>query len=196
MARIAALERPFPEHITPILEAMMPAGVEPIGLFRTFAHNPAMTESMLGWGGYELSRHLSLTMRDREIVIDRTTALCGAEYEWGVHVAFFAERVGLDAAQISSLVHGSSSDSCWTSNRDRLLIRTADALHASSDVDDALWNELHAELSDAEVLDLVMLCGWYHAISFAVRVTQVTLEDGAPRFADVAPPVVSPATVG
>jgi hypothetical protein len=26
-------------------------------------------------------------MREREIVIDRVTASCGAEYEWGVHVS-------------------------------------------------------------------------------------------------------------
>ena len=40
-----------------------------------------------------------LTLRQREIVIDRVTARCGSEYEWGVHVAFFAKRAGLDAAQ-------------------------------------------------------------------------------------------------
>ncbi|HEV7760231.1 MAG TPA: hypothetical protein VGO78_14620 [Acidimicrobiales bacterium] len=31
-------------------------------------------------------------MRDREIVIDRTCARCGCQYEWGVHVAFFGDR--------------------------------------------------------------------------------------------------------
>jgi hypothetical protein len=29
----------------------------------------------------------SAAMREREIVIDRVTASCGAEYEWGVHVS-------------------------------------------------------------------------------------------------------------
>ena len=75
----------------------MPPGVPPIALFRTFARNLPMTEAMPGWGSYELGRDLSLSMRDREIVIDRTCARCGCEYEWGVHVAFFAERAGLTA---------------------------------------------------------------------------------------------------
>jgi len=31
-----------------------------------------------------------------------------------------------------------------------------------------------------------MLCGWYHAISFAANGARVPLEDSAPRFEDVA----------
>jgi hypothetical protein len=50
-----------------------------------------MAMAMRQWGGYELSRQLSLSMRQREIVINRVTALCGCEYEWGVHIAFFAD---------------------------------------------------------------------------------------------------------
>ena len=52
----------------------------------------AMTEAMGSWGRYELGRQLSLPLREREIAIDRTCARCGCEYEWGVHVAYFAER--------------------------------------------------------------------------------------------------------
>ena len=34
------------------------------------------------------------------------------------------------------------------------------------------------------VLDLLMLAGWYHAISYAANAARVELEDGAPRFHD------------
>jgi Carboxymuconolactone decarboxylase family len=60
-----------------------------------------MTAAMSGWGGYELSKRLSLWLRDREIIIDRTCARCRCQYEWGMHVAFFAERAGLSSAQIT-----------------------------------------------------------------------------------------------
>jgi Carboxymuconolactone decarboxylase family len=100
---------------------MMPPGVPPIALFRTFARNLTMTEAMRPWGGYELSHKLSLSLRDREIVIDRTCARCGCEYEWGVHVAYFAERAQLAPAQVASLTAGSADDECWTQERDRLL---------------------------------------------------------------------------
>ena len=51
-------------------------------------------------GGLLDPGHLSL--RQREIVIDRITALSGSEYEWGVHITIFAARAGLTEAQIRS----------------------------------------------------------------------------------------------
>ena len=118
-------------------------------------------------------------------MILRTTARCGAEYEWGVHVAFFAERAGLDGAQVTSLTHGSSSDPCWVDERERVLIDAVDELHEQSDLSDATWARLAAVRSEAECLDLLLLSGWYHAISFVARGARVDLEPGAPRFADV-----------
>ena len=114
----------------------MPPGVAPIGLFRTFVRNLPAATAMGGWGAYELGRQLSLTMRDREIVIDRTCARCGCEYEWGVHVAFFAERMALSAEGVRSLTAGGAADPCWTEPRDRLLVESVDQLHDTSDIDD------------------------------------------------------------
>ncbi|MGH9246619.1 MAG: carboxymuconolactone decarboxylase family protein [Acidimicrobiales bacterium] len=81
-----------------------------------------LSDAMSEWGSYELSKRVSLTMRDRELLIDRTCARCGCEYEWGVHRAFFAERVGLTAEQIASLAQGEPTDPCWVDPRDRLLL--------------------------------------------------------------------------
>lgn len=163
----------------------MPPGVPPIGLFRTFVRNLPMATAMGGWGGYELSRRLSIGMRDREIVIDRTCARCSCEYEWGVHVAFFAERVEFTLDQVRSLTHGQASDVCWTDERDRVLIEVADALHDRADLDDELWLRLRQHLSDEQALDVFLLAGWYHAISYAANGARVASEPGAPRFTDV-----------
>ena len=115
----------------------------------------------------------SITLREREIVIDRTCFRCGSEYEWGVHVAFFASRAGLSGAQITSLTHGGAADPCWTGERDRLLIEAADALHDSADIGPDLWRRLDRELRPEQLLDLLMLAGWYHAISFTANATRV-----------------------
>jgi alkylhydroperoxidase family enzyme len=180
--RIAPLGPPYRPEIGDQLSKMMPPGVPPIALFRTFVRNLPMTEAMHGWGSYELSRSLSLSMRDREIVIDRTCARCGCEYEWGVHVALFAERAGLDQHQIASLTAGTADDECWTDERDRLLIRTVDSLHENADIPDGLWQALANVFSEANLLDLLLLCGWYHAISFVARAARVSLEAGASTF--------------
>ena len=186
MARIAPLEPPFTADVATRLAAMMPPGQPPIGLFRTFAKNLPMAEAMTHWGRYELGRHLSLTLREREIVILRTCARCGCEYEWGVHVMVFADRAGLGRSEISSLTRGSAGDACWTAPRDRALIRVADALHDAGDVDDQVWRSAREVLDEPQLLDAFLLCGWYHAISFAARAARVDLEPGAPRFADSA----------
>jgi alkylhydroperoxidase family enzyme len=187
MTRIAPLEAPYSAEAGSLLRSMMPDGLEPIRLFRTLARNLPMTTAMQTWGGYELSRGLSVGMREREIVIDRTCARCGCEYEWGVHIAFFADRVALSPGQITSLTHGDATDPCWTTDRERLLIRTVDQLHTGNDLTGELWDALAAEFTQPQLIDLIALCGWYHAISFLARGMRVEPEPGTPRFADVAP---------
>jgi alkylhydroperoxidase family enzyme len=183
--RIEPLAPPFSDQVDAQLSSMMPAGVPPIALFRTFVKNMAMTEAMQAWGSYELSRNLSLGLRDREIVIDRTCARCQCEYEWGVHVAFFAARAQLSETQVTSLTHGDHADPCWTAERDRLLIRLVDQLHDSATITDELWSALTGEFSERQLLDLTMLTGWYHAISFTARAAGVPLEEGAPTFSSM-----------
>jgi alkylhydroperoxidase family enzyme len=185
MSRIQPLEPPYEPEVAAQLTRMMPPGSEPIALFRVFVRNLPMAQAMHGWGRYQLGRELSLSLREREIVIDRTCALARCEYEWGVHVAFFAERAGFDAAQLRSLTHGAPSDECWSEPRERLLIRTVDELYRNGDIDDALWTELHDTFDEAAILDVVLLCGWYQAISTFARTTRLPNEPGAPTFATV-----------
>jgi alkylhydroperoxidase family enzyme len=182
--RIAPLEPPYAPDVEERLASMMPPGVPPIALFRTFVKNMPMATAMGGWGRYELGRELSLTMREREIVIDRTCARCMCEYEWGVHIAFFAERVGFSAEQVTSLTHGTAGDACW-SERERLLISSVDALHDQARIGDDLWARLRTAFDESQLLDLTMLCGWYHAISFTANMAGVGCEPGAPTFGDV-----------
>lgn len=185
MSRISPLSPPYEPAIAARLAGMMPDGVPPIALFRTFARNMPMTDALVGWGGYALSPDLSLSLRDREVLIDRTTARCDCEYEWGVHIAFFADAADLGPAQVTSLTHGTPDDGCW-GPRDRLLIELADALHDAADLDDELWHRLSQEFDEAQLLDACMICGWYHAISYVATAARVEREPGAPRFVDVA----------
>jgi alkylhydroperoxidase family enzyme len=183
MSRIPPLEPPFAPEVAEQLGRMMPPGAEPIALFRTFARNLELARAMHGWGSYEISKRLSLSLRAREIAILRSCARCGCEYEWGVHVAFFAPRAELTDAQLRSITAGTPRDACWA-DAEQALIAACDALHESADIDDALWSRLARHWSEAQLLDLLLLCGWYHAISFAARAARVPLEPFAPRFAD------------
>ena len=180
MARIEPLTPPYESDVHEQLTRMMPPGVDPIGLFRTFARNMAMTTAMNGWGGYELGRTLSLSKRHREIVIDRVTARCGCEYEWGVMSRSSPTPSGSRTSRSGHSHQARAADDCWDDPTERLLIEAVDSLHDTSDIDDELFGRLGAALSDAQLLDLFMLTGWYHAISFCARAARVDLEPGAP----------------
>src|SRR5216683_5978266 len=98
-ARIAPLEPPYSPPVQAAVDRIMPKGVPPLALFRTLAVNERVFLRVMAGG---LLDRGSISLREREIVIDRTCARCGSEYEWGVHVAFFAERVGLTPERVAA----------------------------------------------------------------------------------------------
>ena len=173
--RIAPLEPPFEGELGALLAKMTPPGTPNVlALFRTLAKNPALAERMMATGGHFLGKGSSLPLRDREIVIERTCARCGAEYEWGVHVAAFAKTARLTDAEVRATVTWPPSDA-WAAN-EAALIAMVDALHETSTIDDAIWDELSRHYDEAQRIELVMLAGWYHAISFVCNALRVPLE--------------------
>ena len=74
-----------------------------------------------------------LTLRQREIVIDRTCALNGCEYEWGVDIAFFAAKVKFTPEQIAATVHGSNAE--WAED-ERVLLDVCEELDATRSISD------------------------------------------------------------
>ena len=176
--RIAPATAPYPPEVQARFEALMPPGVAPLVLFRTLARDLRLFQRFMD-GGLLDKGHLAL--RQREIVIGRVTARCGSEYEWGVHVAFFAKRAGLDEAQLRSLVRGGPGDACWEA-QDALLIRFCDALHETCDIDDALWAELRAQFSEDAMLELLLLAGFYRTVSLLTNALRLPLEPYAARF--------------
>ena len=176
--RLAPLEPPYAEATAAALAAMVPPGAAPLLLFRTLAHNPRVLDKIRA---SNLLDRGSIGRRTREIAILRTTARCGCEYEWGVHVAFFAAKVGLSEAEVAATVHGRADDPSW-SDAERTVIRLVDELHDTSRVSDALWAELRGHWKDDQLVELVVLAGFYHTISFVVNGLGVELEPFAAHF--------------
>lgn len=177
-ARIASAAQPLADDMQAAIDAVM-RGVPPLLLFTTMARDRRLFFKFFNSGLLDRGH---LTIRQREIVIDRVTASCGAEYEWGVHVTAFAEKAGLTDDQIGSLVSGGPSDLCW-SDDDRVLIELADSLHATCAVDDDLWSRLTSRFPDEAILELLMLAGTYRTVSYLVNGLALPLEPGARRFA-------------
>ena len=177
-ARIVPVDPPYSAPVAAALDRIMPAGVPPLALFRALAVNERVFLRIMA--GALLDRG-SLTLREREIVIDRTCARCGAEYEWGVHVAFFAEKARLTPAEIAGTCAPDPATTPF-SPRERLLLRLVDELHDTARVSDALWNELAAAWSPEQLVELIALAGFYHMISFLANGLRIPAESFAARF--------------
>jgi hypothetical protein len=173
MTRLAPLTQPYPPEAAAEL-AQMPAD---IGLFRTVAHNPRVLSR---WRGGGLLDRGSITLRQREILILRTTARLKAEYEWGVHVGFFGPKAKFSAAEIQASVHGDAA--FWPAAEEAVLIQIADALTDTGTVDDALWQRAADYYKADQLIEIIALVGFYHLVSFTVNATGVALEPDAPRF--------------
>lgn len=177
-ARIAPARPPYSAEVQAAFDRIMPPGIPPLVLFTTLARDARLFARFHG-GSLLDNGHLSL--RQREIVVDRITALSGSAYEWGVHIAAFAQQAGLDAAQQRSLVRGGTKDACWSAE-DRLLLRACDKLHADCDIDDALWRELRAVFSEAALIEILMLAGYYRTVSYLTNALRLPLETYSARF--------------
>jgi alkylhydroperoxidase family enzyme len=177
MARIQPLEPPYADDVQQSFDRVM-KGQEPLLLFRTLAANPRAWEKFRA--GSLLDRG-PLTLRDREIVIDRTTALAACEYEWGVHIAVFAEHAGLTGEQIRATRNAGPDASCW-SDKERALITAVDALHGRATLDQAEFDRLRGHYDDAQIFEILLLCGFYRTVSYIANALDLPLEPKGARF--------------
>ncbi len=136
----------------------------PLAVFRLVAHHPQLLDRFRQLGSTLLGRG-SLAPDEREVLIHRTTARCGADYEWGVHAAAFAPGLGLERAWLRATWAGSAEDPAFT-ERQRTLVRVADALHDTGALDDDLAAALGAGWAPDEQVEIVCVCGFYHLVSF------------------------------
>jgi 4-carboxymuconolactone decarboxylase len=180
--RIAPVEAPYDAATDAMLARWMPpdSGLEPLRLFRTLAVHESLFARMRPLGAGILGHGL-IEPRLRELMILRTCARCRAEYEWGVHATFFGESVGLKPAEIAATVRAGRDDPIWSAP-ERSVIRLADELHDSAGVSDCAYAELEVHFTAAQILELVIIGGWYHTISFVINAASVQLEPWAARF--------------
>jgi alkylhydroperoxidase family enzyme len=179
MTRIEPAQPPYSAEVQTALDKIMPPGVPPLALFRTLAVNERVFLRMMAGG---LLDRGSLTLRERELVVDRTCWRCGAEYEFGVHVSIFGPKAKLTPDEIAALQCEVPPDGAF-SPREHLLLRLCDSLHATARIDDALWSELAAVWTPEQLVELVVLAGYYRTISYAVNAFAIPLEPFAARFA-------------
>ena len=177
MSRIAALEPPYAPEIQAQFDRIM-RGAPPLLLFRVMAgHARAWDKFRAG----SLLDRGPLGLRQREIVIDRTCALNRCEYEWGVHVAAFADAAHLAEDHIRATVHGDATTPCW-SEGEKALVAAVDALHHRARLSEAEFAVLSAHYDADKILEIILLCGFYRTVSYLANSLALPLEANAARF--------------
>ena len=177
MSRVAPLEPSYAPDIQAQFDRIM-RGAPPLTLFRVMASQPRSWQKFIA--GSLLDRG-PLTLREREIVIDRTCALNKCEYEWGVHVATFAKAAQLTEEEVRATVRGGADAPCW-SEAERVLIAAVDALHRRATLSDAEFAAFQAHYDEAKIFEIILLCGFYRMVSYLANALDLPLEESGARF--------------
>jgi alkylhydroperoxidase family enzyme len=70
-------------------------------------------------------------------------------------------------------------------DEDRAVVTLADELHDGAAPSEATWQALAARLDAEQLLELLVLCGYYHAIAYVIAGARLPPEPWARRFAAV-----------
>jgi 4-carboxymuconolactone decarboxylase len=185
-------ERPTAPRITPvdlsaddadpelaeILAGALTLDGTPLNIFGALAQHPKLLKRFNLLGGFLLNKGL-LPPREREVVILRIGWNARAKYEFGQHT-IIGRQVGLTDAEITALTK--APDAYDWSDDDAALIALADELADDDCVADATWARLTQRWSEAELVELLIVAGFYRLVSGFLNSAGVQLDDGVPGF--------------
>ncbi len=179
-ARIPVNHEPD-ERATELLQQTLLRDGQPINIFGTLAHHPALLKQFNRMGGQLLRRGL-VPGREREIVILRVGANARSRYEFGQHVLIGRDE-GLTDAEIEAIRTGAigtdTTPHPWSAD-DLALLALADDLHTDDCVTDETFAALRRRWNDAELVELLVLAGFYRLVSGFLNSAGVELDDGVP----------------
>ncbi len=183
MPRIDAPSPPYDPEIAASLERWMPPGsdLEVPLIFRAF-HVHADLASRAHPLAAGLLTHGRLPARDRELVVDRVTGRHGAEHEWGLHASVFGAAVGFSEDQLASTVTGPQGSRDLWSEAELELFDVVDELCDRADLSPEGWATLRARYEDEQLVELLVLVGWYRTVSSICNVLELEPEPWTARF--------------
>ncbi len=168
----------FDGELADIMATALTHDGKPLNIFGTLGRHPKLLKRFNLLGGFLLNKGL-VPARERELVILRVGANAEAEYEFGQHTIIGLD-CGLTDDEIAALTRDPASHD-WSAD-DLALIALADDLHADDCVTDATWSALAGRWDDAQLVELLVVAGFYRLVSGFLNSTGVQLDDGVPGF--------------
>jgi len=149
----------------------------PLLLTRVLQRHPALADRVrhLGEGLYVDGR---LDARTRTIAILRTCGAVGSAYEWGGQAAFWGPLTGVSPEEADALTSDADrADEPTWSALDRAVIESVDELERDGTLGGPAWSTLREHLDDEQIIELVIVHGWYRMIATTCNALDLGIED-------------------
>lgn len=147
-----------------------------LNAFRVMLNNPRAAGAVASLLRTLMFNH-TVSSRARELVILRTGWRTRSEYEFGQHV-----RVSRDLKMSEQEILGvRDPDACPVySDADRAVIRMADELLDQSEVSAQTWATLEKSFTQAELVELLLIAGFWRMIAGYLKSAKVPLDADVP----------------
>lgn len=143
-----------------------------LNVTRALLHNPAVTAAQSHLGG-TLMASKTLNPRLRELVILRTGWRTKSEYEFCQHVGI-ARQLQMSDEEILGVRDPAN---CKVfSEVDRAVIAMADELNDNAEVSAKTWSVLERFFSAAELVEMVLVSGFWRMMAGFLKTAQIPLD--------------------
>lgn len=150
------------------------AGIGESNVLLTMGHRGDLMSAWLEFGMHFISGG-RVSMRTRELLILRVGLRTSCAYEWGNHVPG-ALSAGMTADEIAALANGTGS---WSA-AEAAVLDLVDDLCTDNCASEETWKVLTAVYTEGEIIELVMLTGFYRMNAGFLNSLGVQVEPGRP----------------
>lgn len=161
-----------------VLAGMEQRGSDVLNLFRTVANSPGTLRNFMRLGS-SLLRYGILPPVLRELAILRVAQLTGAEYEWAHHMPI-ARAAGVSEEQIAALERGENAPEF--DDQQRAVLAYVEAATLDVKVPDDIFGAAREHLSEGEVVELTLVCGYWGMVARILVAIQVDVEPEYARY--------------
>ena len=117
----------------------------------------------------------SLPDRAREAAIIRACARARGAYPYRQHVGI-GRSAGVTEAELAVL---GQLQPAGLDGELRVLVEMVDGLYRDNDLDDGVWARAQAAFSNDQIMDVILICGFYGLVSAVLNVARTPLEPGS-----------------
>jgi 4-carboxymuconolactone decarboxylase len=153
-------------------------GERVLNIFATLAHHPRALRHSVALGGAFLFAG-NIDQRIREIVILRVGRNTRCEYEYAQHF-LIGQNCDLTADECRAVLQPDLGTTF--SDFERTVVAAVDEICDDDCVSDATWSALAAQWDERELVELVMLAGYYRMLAGFLNSAGVPIDDGLKGF--------------